>query len=78
MKPPINIPQRKKHRFLSEIFEITQWSDILPFYERLLARDLSSLHVLKQWFLDRSELEGAVSEEAGWRYINMTRDTTHQ
>ncbi len=74
----MNIPQRKPHRFLPQVFAVTQWTDIQPFYEKLLARELTSLEILRQWFLDRSELEGALSEEAGWRYINMTRDTTHQ
>ncbi len=74
----MNIPKRKAHQFLPQIFAVTQWKDIQPFYEQLLARELASLETLRQWFLDRSELEGSLSEEAGWRYINMTRDTSHQ
>jgi oligoendopeptidase F len=78
MQRQMNIPQRKAHRFLPQVFAVTQWKDIQPFYEQLLARNLTSLETLQQWFLDRSELEGALSEEGGWRYINTTRDTTHQ
>jgi oligoendopeptidase F len=72
------IPKKKKHQFLPEQFRVTQWADVQPFYAQLFARELTSLAALRQWFLDRSELEGALSEEAGWRYINMTRDTTHE
>ncbi len=43
-----------------------------------MARELTSLEALKQWFLDRSGLESALSEEAGWRYINTTRNTTNK
>lgn len=78
MKEQIHIPQRKAHQFLPKDFVITQWEDIQPFYENLLARALPSREAVRQWFLDRSELESALSEEVGWRYINMTRDTTHQ
>jgi oligoendopeptidase F len=78
MEKQTTIPQHKPHRFLPEIFIVTQWKDIQSFYEQLLVRELTSLEALKQWFLDRSELEGALSEEAGWCYINTTRDTTHQ
>lgn len=78
MEKQMNIPQRKTRQFLPQVFAVTQWKDIQPFYEQLLARELTSLGALKKWFLDRSELEGALSEEAGWRYINTTRDTTHQ
>ena len=78
MEKQIDIPQRKPRRFLPQVFEVAQWAAIQPFYAQLLARELTSLESLKQWFLDRSELEGALSEEAGWRYINTTRDTTHK
>ena len=78
MEKKMNIPQRKTRQFLPQIFAVTQWEDIQPFYEQLLARELTSLETLRQWCLDRSELEGALSEEAGWCYINTTRNTTHQ
>jgi oligoendopeptidase F len=78
MEKQTNIPSRKPHQFLPKVFVVTQWKDVQPFYEQLLVRELVSLETLRQWFLDRSELEGALSEEAGWRYINMTRDTSHQ
>jgi oligoendopeptidase F len=65
MEKQIDIPQRKPRRFLPQVFEVAQWAAIQPFYAQLLARELTSLEALKQWLLDRSELESALSEEAG-------------
>ena len=70
--------QRRRRHFLTQDFRATSWQDIQPFYEKLLARPLSSLSALRQWFLDRDELEGALAEDAGWRYIRMTCDTTDE
>jgi oligoendopeptidase F len=55
-----------------------QWSLIEPYYKELCERTLDSLEALQQWLLDRSELESYLEEDAAWRYINMTRDTTNQ
>ena len=69
------MPQR---HFLPQDFSATHWANIQPFYEQLLTRPLPSLAALRQWFLDRDELEGALAEDAGWRYIRMTCDTTDE
>ncbi|XWN35731.1 MAG: M3 family oligoendopeptidase [Roseivirga sp.] len=78
MKKQTIIPQRSARQFLPATFAVTNWEEVQPFYDQLLARELSSLEALRQWFLDRSELEGALSEDAGWRHINMTCDTTNE
>ncbi len=78
MKEQLEIPQRKPYQFLPENFSVTEWAAIQPYYEQLLTRELSSPEALRQWFLDRNELEGALSEDFGWRYINTTRDTTNE
>lgn len=78
MNPQLNIPQRKPYQFLSADFSVTQWAAVKPYYEQLLTRKLPSLAALKKWLLDRDELEGALAEDFGWRYINMTRDTTNE
>lgn len=70
--------QHKPYRFLPQDFIAKQWATIQPYYKKLLERELPFPEALKQWFLDRNELEGALSEELGWRYINATRDTTNQ
>lgn len=70
--------EKYPQEFLPINFQITQWKDLKPFYDQLLNRALTSLEVFRKWLLDRSELEGAIAEDAGWRYINMTRDTTNE
>ncbi|MGI2257171.1 M3 family oligoendopeptidase [Candidatus Cardinium hertigii] len=61
--------------FLPTDYVITDWASIESFYSHLLARDLSSLDGLKQFLADWSELEGALEEEAGWRYIRTSCNT---
>ena len=71
-------PQRKPYQFLPQDFVVTEWAAIQPYYEQLLARELSSPAALRKWLLDRNELDGALSEDFGWRYIHMTRDTANE
>ncbi|HLP34613.1 MAG TPA: M3 family oligoendopeptidase [Amoebophilaceae bacterium] len=68
----------KKHvrTFLPSDFVASDWEAIQPFYTQLLARELVSCDDLKQFLLDWSELEGALEEEGGWRYIRTSCDTT--
>lgn len=67
----------KKRNFLPNEFTINNWQDLEPFYKLLLTRRIDSLSDLHTWLLDRSELEGAISEDAGWRYIHTTCDTSN-
>ncbi len=71
---PINlpIPQRPLRTFLKESFTLTTWGELKPYFDQLINRSLNSLQELKDWFRDRSELESAISEDLGWRYIRMT------
>ncbi|MBA3705169.1 MAG: M3 family oligoendopeptidase [Bacteroidetes bacterium] len=55
-----------------------KWSKIEPFYKDLKERNISSGKELGKWLLDKSELEAALSEDVGWRYIKMTCNTTDQ
>ncbi|MEY3450649.1 MAG: hypothetical protein RL711_474 [Bacteroidota bacterium] len=74
----INIPVRRKRNFLNEDFTITVWENILPYFQLLLNREIDSVASLEQWLLDRSELESALEEDAGWRYIKMTCYTENE
>ncbi|MFY8127932.1 MAG: M3 family metallopeptidase, partial [Chitinophagaceae bacterium] len=47
-----------------------------PFFKNLLDRNITSKTDLEQWLKDMSELEAVVSEDACWRQIKMTCDTT--
>ncbi|NQV89159.1 MAG: M3 family oligoendopeptidase [Parcubacteria group bacterium] len=71
----INIPTRPLRHFVSEKLSITAWSDLLPYYQDLSQRELTSLGELKQWMSDRTELEAIVEEDQAWRYIKMNIDT---
>ncbi len=71
----INIPTRPLRHFVSEELSITAWSDLLPYYQDLSQRELTSLDELMQWMRDRTELEAIVEEDQAWRYIKMNIDT---
>jgi oligoendopeptidase F len=46
------------------------------FFKELLERPIENKTNLEQWLKDMSELEAVVSEDACWRQIKMTCDTT--
>lgn len=75
MKLDANIEPLQR-QFLPESFKITEWATLEPYFKDLAGRELSGKTALDQWLQDISELEAVVSEEACWRQINMTRDTT--
>jgi oligoendopeptidase F len=74
----LEIPKKNKRKFLSENFVVDKWENIKPLYEELKSREINSSAELKKWFIDRSELESAISEDMGWRYIRMTGDTANK
>ncbi len=69
---------RPVRKFLPEIFTVTSWNDLQPFFLNLLERSLNSEDELKRWLLDRSELESVISEDMAWRYIRMTCYTENE
>ncbi|WP_373514251.1 M3 family oligoendopeptidase [Persicitalea sp.] len=75
---PIVIPQRHARPFIGEEMKLTSWSDVQPFYEDLKTRKTNNVADLRQWFLDRSELESYLSENFAWRYIRQTCDTANE
>jgi oligoendopeptidase F len=72
---PATKPSRK---YLPENFDLKTWSDLEPIYKELLERDIKSAKDLEKWMLDVNELEAAVSENYGWRYIKMSCDTENE
>lgn len=74
----MTVIKRKTRRFLPENFKITTWEVIEPYFIELLGKELDDEEVLRGWLKDRSELESIISEDAGWRYIRMTCDTTNE
>lgn len=74
----ITIPAKPKRRLLPNDFEVSTWDKLKPYFEELKNRPICSKQELLDWMSDRSELEAVLSEDAGWRYIKMTIDTTDE
>ncbi|MCY7353340.1 MAG: M3 family oligoendopeptidase [Cytophagaceae bacterium] len=70
--------QRPTRRFLDENFTFSSWDDLKPLFDALKNRPLKSADDLRQWFVDRSELESYLAENFAWRYIRMTCDTADE
>lgn len=70
-------PGKKERKFLPVRFKMKTWGYFKAYFFDLEKRVLDSRAALDRWLEDLSELEAVVSEEASWRQINMTRDTTN-
>ncbi|MFC4231003.1 M3 family oligoendopeptidase [Parasediminibacterium paludis] len=70
-----DIKKLERH-FLPTDFTVTTWESLEPYFKQLLDRDIASVADLHQWLKDMSEVEAVVSEDACWRQIKMTCDTT--
>jgi len=57
-------------------FVITDWNCLEPYFKELAERPINSRKELEKWMKDMSEVEAVVSEDACWRQIKMTCDTT--
>jgi oligoendopeptidase F len=69
---------QKERKLLPVDFKITNWEALLPYFEELIKRELNSKAELEHWLQDVSELEAVISEDACWRQIKMTCDTTNK
>jgi oligoendopeptidase F len=74
----IAIPKRNPRIYIAEEFTVDTWETIQHYLEELKNRDINSVEKLERWMQDRSELESALSEDMGWRYIRMTCDTQNE
>ncbi len=70
-----DIKKLERH-FVPGDFTVTTWEALEPFFKDLTERTLHTRADLEQWLKDLSELEAVVSEDACWRQIRMTCDTT--
>jgi oligoendopeptidase F len=75
MQLSADIKKLERH-FVPVDFTLTDWASLEPFFKDLSERPLASRGDLEQWLKDMSELEAVVSEDACWRQIKMTCDTT--
>ncbi len=73
------VPLKQKQRqFLPAGFKITDWEALQPYFEELVKRNIDNVAQLEKWLNDVSEIEAVVSEDACWRQIKMTCDTTNK
>jgi oligoendopeptidase F len=75
MQLTADIKKAERH-FVPENFAITTWEELEPYFKNLSERNIDTRDKLEQWLKDMSELEAVVSEDACWRQIKMTCDTT--
>jgi oligoendopeptidase F len=65
-----------ERHFLPSEFVITDWNSLEPWYKNLLDRDIDTIGKYEDWLADFNEMEAVISEDACWRQIRMTCDTT--
>ncbi|MEJ7683522.1 MAG: hypothetical protein WKG06_37835 [Segetibacter sp.] len=70
-----DIKKLERHYIPSD-FAITDWNTLEPYFKELVERPINSREDLEKWLKDMSEVEAVVSEDACWRQIKMTCDTT--
>lgn len=70
--------EKLKRNFLPEDFKMTTWDALQPYFDKLIATEINSIEELESWLRNISELEAVISEDACWRQINMTCDTTNK
>lgn len=68
---------KKNRTFIPEILDVV-WEDLAPLFEDLKTREIQTVKELEKWMADRSELEAMLEEDAAWRYIKMTCDTSDE
>ena len=68
--------QKLAHHYLPKDFVLTDWASLEPYFKELSDRPIEDALGLEKWLKDLSELEAFVSEDACWRQIKMTCDTT--
>lgn len=55
-----------------------KWADLQPIFDELLNRNFNEFNDYLQFIYDWNELLSVISEEGGWRYINMTCHTNDE
>lgn len=69
---------RPLRKFVKEDFTLKTWEDVLPYFEMLLQASFDSLQSFENWLQQKSELDAVLEEDAAWRYIRMSIDTTNK
>jgi oligoendopeptidase F len=69
--------EKSKRNFIANDLILNSWEAIEEYYKNLVDRKIQSLEDFIVWLKDRSELDAVIEENAAWRYIKMTIDTTN-
>ena len=69
---------QKERKFLPVDFKISNWESVQPYFDELKNRAIENKEQLMAWLDNISELEAVISEDACWRQIKMTCDTTNK
>ncbi len=64
--------------YLPENFTFQNWEDIRDYFEDLKNRTFLNESDIEKWLNNRSELEAALQENVGWKYIRMSCDTANE
>ncbi|MBK7474950.1 MAG: hypothetical protein IPI11_02625 [Haliscomenobacter sp.] len=64
--------------FLPSDLRLEQWEDIRPYFQELDEREIAEEEDLRQWILDKSELDAFLSESFSWRYILLSLNSGDQ
>ncbi|MCB9065200.1 MAG: M3 family oligoendopeptidase [Chitinophagales bacterium] len=70
--------EKIKRNFLPEDYQLTDWASLEPYLQDLKNRELNDKDALDKWLHDVSEVEAVIGEDAAWRQIKMTLDTTNK
>lgn len=70
--------QRPERQFFAEDFKISSWEDLSPYVDKLVAFPIDSLEQFKTFLACKSEFDAVLEEDAAWRYIRMTIDTSNE
>src|SRR5690606_35822797 len=68
---------KKTRNFVPQDLKIV-WEELVPLFTDLVKRPVNSLQELEEWMQNRSELEAVLEEDAAWRYIRMTCNTSDE
>lgn len=74
----LTIPEKLQRHYLPAQLVVKAWGDVEHYFAELLDRVIHSPADLRQWMLDRSELESFLQEDFAWRYIRMSCDTANE
>ena len=61
-----------------EGLDATEWSQLEPYYEKFLSREIESAEALEAWLLELGEFDAYVGETGSMLYVNMTCDTENE